>query len=154
MIDALAAAIEASALGGFARGSAWAYPIANLVHLLGLVLLLGGIGIADLRLIGLFPALPRAALLRALTPVAIAGLALLALSGPILFAADATALARSSTFRWKLALIAIALLNALAFRLLKLGRSDRPGAIERPLAALSLLLWLTVAALGRLIAYY
>lgn len=154
MIESFAAAVEASQLGGFARGSSWAYPVANLVHLLGLVLLLGGIGIADLRLIGLFPSLPRAALVRALTPVAIAGLVLMALSGPIMFAADAATLARSATFGWKLALILIALLNALAFHALKLGRGETPRALERLLAGTSLSLWLGVAALGRLIAYH
>ena len=154
MIEALAAAVEASQLGGFARGSSWAYPVANLIHLLGLVLLIGGIGVADLRLIGLFPSLPRAALLRALTPLAVVGLVLMALSGPILFAADATTLARSTIFGWKLALIGVALLNVAAFHALKLGKDDAPAAIARALAALSLMLWLTIAALGRLIAYY
>src|SRR3546814_1061782 len=38
-MEAFAAMVEASALGGFARGSSWAYPVANLIHLLGLVLM-------------------------------------------------------------------------------------------------------------------
>src|SRR3546814_8688126 len=61
--------VEGSALGGFARGSSWAYPIANLIHLFGLVLLVGSIGIVDLRLVGAFRALPLASLARALTPL-------------------------------------------------------------------------------------
>jgi len=153
MIDAFAAAVEASQLGGFARGSAWAYPVANLVHLLGLVLLLGSIGIVDLRFAGLLRALPLDALSRALTPIAIGGLALMAASGPILFAADATTLARSATFGWKLALIALALLNAIGFRWLRRGHEGDPRAIERAMAVASILLWLAVAALGRMIAY-
>ena len=76
-MDWLAAMVEASQLGAFARGSSWAYPAANLIHLLGLVLLVGGIGIVDLRLIGLFPALPLGPLVRALTPLALAGLTLI-----------------------------------------------------------------------------
>ena len=53
-MDWLAAMVEASQLGAFARGSSWAYPVANLIHLLGLVLLVGGSGIVDLWLIGLY----------------------------------------------------------------------------------------------------
>ncbi|AHE54917.1 hypothetical protein [Sphingomonas sanxanigenens] len=152
MIDSFAAAVEASQLGMVARGSAWAYPIANLVHLLGLVLLVGGIGILDLRILGAFPSLPLPALSRALTPLAIAGLILMLPSGLVLFAADAGALVGSDRFRLKLVLIALALANALAFRVV--GRADaRPTGTMRLMAAVSLALWLGVAALGRLIAY-
>ena len=42
---ALAAQLEASPLGLWARGSAVGYPLANLAHLLGLVMLIGGIGV-------------------------------------------------------------------------------------------------------------
>lgn len=151
----LAAALEASPLGVFARETAWAYPAANVAHLLGLVLLVGGIGVVDLRVLGLWPRLPLATLSRALTPVAIAGLALSAASGLVLFAADAGPLYRSETFRWKLALIAAALVNAALFRRLwpeaRLGEAAPTGA--RAMAAVSVGLWLWVGALGRLIAY-
>jgi len=153
MLDSVAAAIEASQLGAFVRGSSWAYPVANLVHLLGLVLLVGGIGIVDLRLLGLFQPLPLQPLIRALTPLAILGFVLMILSGPFLFAADASALARSSTFGWKLLLIAGAVLNAAIFRWLRLGDREQPTRLGRALALTSLTLWLGIAALGRMIAY-
>ncbi|MGV3480186.1 MAG: DUF6644 family protein [Sphingobium sp.] len=145
--------MEASQLGTFARGSAWAYPAANLIHLLGLVLLLGGIGVVDLRIIGAFRTLPVDSVIRALTPLAICGLVLLALSGPVLFAADAVALSRSDAFARKLVLIGIALLNALCFRWIRRGRSGEARVLARVVAVASILLWLSVAALGRLIAY-
>ena len=152
-METFAAAVEASALGGFARGSGWAYPVANLVHLLGLVLLVGGIGLVDLRLAGAFRTLPVAALSRALTPVAIVGLACMALSGPVLFAADARSLVRSDYFQLKLALIAVALANAAAFRWLWSPSAPEVTPLLRGMAIGSILSWLTVAALGRLIAY-
>lgn len=152
-MEAIAATIEASAFGAFARGSSWVYPAANLAHLLGLVLLVGGIGILDLRLAGAFRFVPLAPLSRALTPLAIAGLVLMVLSGPVLFAADAKSLAGSPLLRWKLVLIAVALLNALAFRRLWTGGEGEPPVPLRAMAVASIGLWLTVAALGRLIAY-
>jgi hypothetical protein len=155
-LGALAGAIQASALGVWAGESPLAYPLANLVHILGLVMLVGGIGLVDLRLAGLFRTLPPDALSRALTPVALTGLVLMAGSGIVLFAAD-TAVAQSPVFRWKLLLIAAALVNAVAFRLLWRRRletwTERPPLAGRAMAALSLMLWLSVGACGRMIAY-
>ncbi len=154
-LSAFGEAVQASPFGAWAGGGA--YPIANLVHLLGLVMLVGGIGILDLRLAGLFRRIPVAPLSSALTPIALTGLALMIPSGATMFAADATTLVHSSTFRWKLLLITLALANALAFRILWQGRIERwdakPPALGRLMAASSLLLWLSVATMGRMIAY-
>lgn len=156
-IARFAETVAASDFGQWASGSAIAYPLANVVHLLGLVMLVGAIGIVDLRLAGAFRALPVAPLSRALTPVAIVGLVLMIPSGATMFAADATSLAESTTFRWKVALIGIALVNAVAFRLAWHGRlgtwDGAPPAAGRLMAAGSILLWLTIGALGRMIAY-
>ena len=156
-MEALAAALEASPLGAWARGSNLAYPVANLVHLLGLVLLVGGIGLLDLRLTGLFKGLPVETLSRVLTPLAIAGLVLLGLGGAVMFSADATALFASTVFRWKVTLITLALVNAAAFRWLWRRRMARwdlaPPLAGRVMACGSLGLWLIIAGLGRWIAY-
>jgi hypothetical protein len=154
-LSAFGDAVQSSAFGAWAGGDA--YPIANLIHILGLVMLVGGIGILDLRLAGLFPRIPPAALASALTPFAIAGLLLMIPTGATMFAADAAALVHSATFQTKLLLIAVALANAVAFRFLWQGRLDgwdaNPPPWGRLMAATSLLLWLSVAALGRWIAY-
>ena len=152
-----AAWLDAVGIAGWARGSALVYPIANTLHLLGLVMLVGGIGVVDLRIAGLWRALPITPLSRALTPVAIVGLVVMIASGVILFAADGRALAASDIFYRKLVLIALALVNAVAFRLIW---GDRIGGWsgEAPLAArlmavASLLLWLAAGTMGRWIAY-
>ncbi len=134
-----------------------AYPIANVVHILGLVMLVGGIGILDLRLVGLFRRIPTDALAAALTPIAIAGLLLMIPTGAIMFASDAATLVNSSTFRTKLLLIILALVNAIAFRFIwqkRIAQWDAsPPVLGRAMAAASILLWLSVAAVGRWIAY-
>lgn len=154
-LSAFGEAVQSSSFGVWAGGAI--YPIANVVHLLGLVMLVGGIGIVDLRLAGLFHRIPAAALSAALTPIAITGLILMVPSGATMFAADASTLVNSSTFRWKLLLIALALTNAFAFRLLWQRRIERweadPPAAVRLMAAASIIIWLSVAALGRMIAY-
>ena len=150
-------ALQASPFGSWAGQSSYAYPVANLIHLLGLVMLVGGIGLVDLRFAGLFPSLPAAALSRVLTPVAIAGLLLMVSSGFVMFAADAESMAGSTVFRRKLALIILALVNAGLFRWIwrrKIVNWDAsPPPAGRIMAGISLLLWLAIAAHGRMIAY-
>lgn len=154
-LGAFGQAVQSSPFGVWAGGEA--YPFANLIHILGLIMLVGGIGILDLRLAGLFHRIPAAALAAALTPIALAGLLLMIPSGATMFAADASALVNSPTFRTKLILIALALINALAFRFLWQERIEQwdvdPPVWGRLMAATSILLWLSVAALGRWIAY-
>lgn len=154
-LSAFGEAVQASQFGVWAGGEA--YPFANLVHILGLVMLVGGIGILDLRLIGLFRRIPAAALASALTPIAIAGLLMMIPSGATMFAADAATLVNSATFRTKLLLIILALTNAIAFRYFwqnRIEQWDESAPVWGQLmAAASLMLWLSVAALGRWIAY-
>lgn len=144
-------------LGEWVRGAGPAYATLNLVHLLGLTLLLGTMLLLDLRLLGAGKRLPLLEVSRLLTPVAICGLALQMASGAVLLAADAVALSGNAAFRWKLALLLAALVNALVFRRCwsrSLERWDgAPPPFGRAQAALSLVLWLGVAASGRLIAY-
>lgn len=151
----LAAALQESSFGAFARGGAYVW--ANLVHLFGMVMLVGGIGLLDLRIVGLFPGLPLQASSRILTRFALIGLILIVPSGFTMFAADAASLWKSETFRWKVSLIGLALANAVAFRVL--WRRYAEGVdMDVPMGARlmaggSLVLWLWIAALGRLIAY-
>ena len=156
-LAAFAQALETSAFGAWARGSSYAYPFANLVHLTGLVMLVGGIGLLDLRLAGFFRRIPVQPLWSVLTPFGIIGLVLMIPSGLVMFAADATALFDSDTYRRKMILIVLALINAGAYRIAwrrRLPNWDTTAPVAaRALAITSLLLWLTVAALGRLIAY-
>ena len=156
-LTGLASALEASALGEWMRSSDRAYPVVNLVHLLGLVLLIGPMLLLDLRLLGAARQFPLPAVSAALTPFAIAGLLLLLPSGALLFSADARPLISNGLLQIKLLLIALGIANALAFRWLwsrRLGEWDlRPPRAGQVQAALSGLCWLATATLGRLIAY-
>jgi hypothetical protein len=152
----LAAWLEGIGFVGWVRGGRHIYPLANSVHLLGLVMLVGGIGIVDLRIAGMWRALPVAILARSLTPIAVAGLGLMVASGLILFAADGEALSASAMFHRKLVLVTLALANALVFRLIwqrRIERGMEPPLPARAMAIVSLLLWLAAGTAGRLIAY-
>jgi cytochrome bd-type quinol oxidase subunit 2 len=156
-LGSIASWFQSIGYSDWARFDPLAYPVANVVHLLGLVMLVGGIGLLDLRTAGLWRALPLNELSRILTPIAVAGLLILIASGTVLFAADGEALARSTTFQLKLILIAIALANIVLFHWLRRRRRGETSAeaplMLRALALVSLTLWLAVGTAGRMIAY-
>lgn len=153
LLAGAAAWTEAAGVGPWARSSGLIYPVANTLHLLGLIMLVGGIGVVDLRIAGFWRSLPLEPLSRALTPVAIAGIAILAASGFVLFAADGRSLAHSWVFHVKLWLIALALANAVAFRLRTRRGVAELAPLARTMAVASLGLWLAVGTMGRMIAY-
>ena len=156
-LSAWAAGLEGSAVGEWMRGSDWAYPVVNLLHLLGLVLLVGAMLLLDLRLLGARRLFPLAEVSATLTPLAIAGLLVLLPTGVLLFSADAAPLLGNRLMQAKLLLVFLGIANALLFRRLwrhRLADWDwRPPAAGRLQAVMSLLCWIAVASLGRLIAY-
>jgi hypothetical protein len=156
---ALFVALEQSSLGAAIRQSVWLYPAANVGHILGLALLAGALAIMDLRLLGVFSSAPPAALVQPARRIAVAAVLLQAGTGFFLFTAEASHLVLNPVFQAKMALVALALTNALVLGRFAARDLDYVPAHEpvpprlRVAAALSLGLWLVVAAAGRLIAY-
>lgn len=152
-----ALALEHSALGEWMRTSSIAYPLANIAHLLGLTLLIGPLLLLDLRLLGFARRFDLAATYTILSAWAGFGLLILFVAGSAMFAADATPLLRNPMMQLKLIGIGAGIVNALAFRQLWRARlagwDVRAPFIGRVQAAASIAMWLTTAALGRLIAY-
>jgi hypothetical protein len=146
-------------LAEFMRASAWAYPLTEALHIMGIALLAGAAALFDLRLLGMTPALPVTVAARHLLRTSHLGLLVTALSGGLLFSAGPLEMAANSAFRIKLALIAAAGLNALLFHLRPFrGVRNWDDAVVTPPAAraaalVSLVLWAAVIVCGRLIGY-
>lgn len=139
------------------RSSSFAYPAVNIVHLVGLVLLIGSMMLLDARLVGAGRQFHLKDVSALLTPLAALGLLLLISSGLLLFAADAGPLLDNPLFPLKLICIALGITNALLFRALwKHSMADwdetRP-MMGRMQSALSLVFWAAAAVFGRLLAY-
>ena len=153
-IEAALVALEQVPAVAALRNSTYVYPLINAFHVVGIALLFGGIVPLDLRLAGWRrDAGPVDPLARLLLPVAIFGLALAAATGLLLFATDARAYAASWLFRAKLILIAAALLNALALRRIDWRRESTRRRRVAWAGIASLLLWLAVIVVGRLMGY-
>jgi hypothetical protein len=92
-----------------------------------------------------------------LTAAAALGVGLQIATGVPLFASDASAMIGNVAFKLKMLLFVLALTNAILFRLLWTRRvadwDSNPPFLGLVQAALSLMLWVTIGALGRLIAY-
>jgi len=140
------------------REHPWLYPAVETLHIVGFAVLVGAVAMFDLRVLGFGRALPVRALARHLLPWSAGSMLLIVPTGLLLFVADPLALLANRMFILKLALIAVAGLNALAFHAGPYRDADQwlaraPGrAILH--ALLSLTLWIAVIACGRLIAYF
>ena len=146
-------ALEQSGLGHVARHSAWAYPIAQVRHVLGAALLVGGIAVFDLKL--LLRGGGAAETGRAAIPLAAFGLALQVPTGLVLLAAEASALGQNPAFLYKLGFILLGLVNVAMFHGC-MGPHMRRGPFPdsaRIFAGLSLVAWMGALVAGRMIAY-
>lgn len=149
-------ALEASSLGATIRQSVWIYPAANVAHILGLAVFAGAVAALDLAILNASSiGQPVRVIIPAAQRWAKIGLVLLASSGFVLFTAEASHVAMNSVFQLKLVLIAAGIANALAVGpAISRANWDSPPSFVRRAAMASLAIWLAVAALGRLIAYF
>lgn len=152
--------LELSGLGEAMRKSTWMYPIVEIFHILGFVILVGAAVMFDLRVLGLGRGLSVSALARHLLRWSWAGVALVVPAGVMMFSAHATEFATNPAFLLKLGLIGLAGANVAFFHLgpyRLAGAWDAagpaPGA-ARAAAALSIAIWVAVITCGRLIAYF
>ena len=139
--------------------SAWGWPIAESLHFIGLSLLLGAIGVFDLRLLGVARRIPIVALHR-LIPWGLGGFAINAITGSMFLMTEPDQYVYNPSFHFKLLFMACAGLNALMFYLIPYRQIRRlpPGANAPPaariVAAVSLTMWLAVIVSGRMLTFY
>jgi hypothetical protein len=129
----------------------WAYPALEVVHIVGIALLLGNLVLLEVRIWGLSPTLPLQALARLALTLSLLGFALVATSGLLMFASQPLELISNRTFVWKMGLLMCAGLNAALFH--ARGGLQRVDTVAKLQTVLSLGIWLLVIICGRWIAY-
>ena len=148
------ASLEQSALGHFARHSTWGFTLANLLHVLGAALVVGGIATFDLKLL-LERGRGAAEVGRIAIPLAATGLAMQIPTGLVLLAVEARALGTNPAFYAKMGFILVGLVNLAAFHA-RFGSAMRGGPLPpraRAFGLVSLLAWVLTLLAGRMIAY-
>ena len=149
--------LDTSAVAGAMRGSTWLYPAVEVVHIVGLAVLVGSVAMFDLRVLGFSRAVGVQAAGRMLLPWSALSLVAIVPAGLLLFSAHPHELAVNRVFQLKLLLIALAGLNALSFHLGVYRTAAtwhaRAPALAQLHAAASLGLWIGVIGCGRFLAY-
>jgi hypothetical protein len=154
------ASVEASGFGQAMRQWLWLYPAVETMHIAGIALLFGSIAVLDVRLIGFSRSIAVRRLAAHVLPWTAASFALIVPSGLAMFTAHATEFIDNPVFALKMCLILAAGLNAALFHAGVFRNSASwdvgvaPPAAARAAGAISLALWASVIACGRLLAYF
>jgi len=146
-------ALAHSSLGQFMQNSRWGFAAVEAIHLLALTLLGGSVLVLDLRLLGLIlrRESPRT-LNRDLSRILLSSLAILVLTGVALVSEEALKCYYNAAFRWKMALLAAAVLFYFTlYRRVVLTLGSAATLASRITAVVSLSLWLGVGVAGRAI---
>lgn len=129
----------------------YAYPLLEALHIVGIAMLLGSLLLLELRVWGFGTALPIEPLARLALSLTLAGFALAATTGSLMFASQPGDLIANRAFVIKMGLVMLAGLNAASFHARGgLTRLDRSARIQ---TLLSVGIWLAVIVCGRWIAY-
>jgi hypothetical protein len=147
---------DATWIGVAIRDSTWIFALVEILHLLGLTLLLGSLVVLDLRLLGLGMRRQTVSQLASeLAPWIRGGLAGMVVTGVPLFLSEAMKCYGSPPFAIKMQLLSLAIASHLVIfrQALKLDDSARLPRWTRPAACISLALWFGVGLAGRAIGF-
>jgi H+/Cl- antiporter ClcA len=141
---------------------AWFWPLCEMVHYVGMSLIVGIIGVMDLRILGLFKVLPIGSL-KPFVPLAIAGFIGNLITGFFFLAGvdgGPSFYTLNLSFQLKLLLLLVAFVNLIIFQVTGLEKQVYavPAGGDAPwqakvIAVLSLLCWTFVMVFGRLLMY-
>lgn len=156
----LAESIHASAVAEWMRSSLKAMPVVEAIHVMAVAVVFGSILVVDLRLLG-FPGTKRAftRISNEMLRFTWGAFGVAVVTGALMFAPNSITYYNNTAFRLKmLALLAaglnMAFFQFVTFRGVAAWDKDRdPPAAAKLAGLLSILLWVTVIALGRWIGF-
>ncbi len=156
MLDVLQLLHDAWFAAALRRATAL-YPFVNACHILAIGMVVGAVGILDLRLLGAFRGTPVGALAPVLTRVAAIGVTTAVLTGFLLFSVQPAAYAKNPAFLLKVGLVALGIANAVLLHRTGAWRSvcaggQISGGVKFHAAA-SLAIWVSALLAGRWIAF-
>jgi hypothetical protein len=150
--------LEGTAVAVAVAESSWIFPTLEVLHVLGLALVVGSIAAFDLRTLGLaWPNRRLETLVREVLPWTWGGFAIALATGGLLFTSSATFYLENGAFLAKMGLMLLAGCNVLFFHLhphhRRLALDGHASLVLRISAAISLVLWTAIVVLGRWIGF-
>ena len=137
----------------------WIWPMCETLHFIGLALLIGCIGVVDLRMLGLARHVSIHALHK-FVPFGVAGFATNAITGTLFYIGAPFQYVNNIAFLWKLVFIAIAGVNILYFyfggvmkRVDLLGPEDAIPLDAKIVSFVSIVSWFMVMYWGRMLPF-
>jgi hypothetical protein len=151
--------LQGTSLSMFMNHSPIGWPISACLHFIGLSLLLGTVGLFDLRLLGVAPGLSPSAMHK-LIPWGVLGFAINVITGTMFFVGKPDRYVNNAAFAFKLAFLVMLGINVLIFyaisyrKVATLGPGDSAPLGAKIAAATSLVLWIGVICAGRMVAFF
>ena len=148
---------QETGLGEMIRESKWMFPVIETFHLLALSVMGGMLLAVDFRLLGFgLRRQPVATLARDVQPWLVGSLAVMLISGGVLFSSEALKCWDNGAFWMKMEFLLAALVFTFTIRRWYTQRDDAHlnPVVSRAVAIMSMTLWLGVGAGGRGIGFY
>ncbi len=131
----------------------WSFPVTEILHIIGFVILIGTIMIVDLRLLGVgMRRQTSAQLVSDTAPWTLLGLVTIIITGPMIFLSDPVLYLYNEAFRFKITMLIICIIfNWTVHR--KAANSASPGVAGAVIGGLSILMWASLVFAGIFIAF-
>lgn len=148
--------LKSASISGFINTTNWAWPTAETLHFIGLVMLLGVVLVVNLRMLGVGKNISFAAVHR-LLPWGILGFGINVVTGIIFFITVPGQYTQNIALIWKILLTMVAGLNVIYFTLFdepwKLGPGDDAPVRAKVMASFTILLWVGIVWFGRMMPF-
>ena len=162
-MQTLADLLSIGVVARFVNDYSWVWPICEILHFIGMALLIGSVGLLDVRILGFAKGIPIASLGK-LVPFGVAGFVMNATTGLMFVIGNPVGgpieYLRNLSFQLKMLLILLAGINLLVYYLAGISRAGEsaPASGDAPrsakvIAAVSLAFWFGVIFFGRMIMY-
>jgi hypothetical protein len=146
--------LQTNAIADALNSSEWVFPIAECFHIAAFAWSIGLIALVDYRLLGFgIEHSKPSEVARATAPWTLLGLAVVLLSGPVLFLSDVRMYLHNPSFQFKMYALALAIIfNYTIHRRVALSDASSAG-VRVAVGVVSLALWISVVFGGLFIAF-
>ena len=139
-----------TSIGEFMRADTWPFAITETVHLVALAVLLGSVLLLNFRLLGILRGWTPVQLTRTLSPFVMGGLIAMLVTGTLLFVSEPMKYYINDAFLPKILFLSMAILyHFTVYR----KAATAPAVVSKMAALVSIVLWFSIGAAGRAIAF-
>jgi len=150
--------VETTRFSRYLFGLPWLWPLCEVLHFIGLALLIGGAGLIDLRLMGFFKSVPLSAVMQ-MRKWAVLGVAINVVTGTLFFIGEPGQYLHNVAWYFKLLFLAVALINIAVFettqgkKMLTVAAGQDTPVSFKVVGAVSMGSWFLVLYFGRMLPF-